>query len=148
MITVKQIVATDYAQEMSKLFVEHWKENESHASSNPPTPLIDAYKQLESSGFVVAFGAFDDDEIVGYCIAFVLPHLHYGFLYGNHDILFLRKKYRSGSTGLKLISKVTQECKRLGAKFMLWHAKPNTTMDALLIKTGAKLEETIYLKEF
>lgn len=148
LITVKAIVATEYADQMASLFIEHWKENESNLSSSAPVPMIDAYKSLEDSGYLVAFGAFDDDEMIGYCIAFVLPHLHYGFMYGNHDVLFLRKDYRVGSTGLKLINRVEKKCKEMGAKFMLWHSKPNTTMDSLLIRTGAKLEETVYMKEF
>lgn len=148
MVTIRQIVATEHAEAMSALFVQHWQENETHLSGNPPNPMVSAYKQLESMGCLVAYGAFDDDEMIGYCLAFVLPHLHYGFMYGNHDILFLRKDYRKGSTGLKLISRVTKTCEELGAKFMLWHAKPGTNMDQLLIKTGATLEETVYRKEF
>jgi predicted GNAT superfamily acetyltransferase len=148
LIIVKEIIATDYVQKMSSLFVEHWQENEKHLSDSKPAPMVEAYKSLEQSGYLVAFGAFHDDEMIGYCIAFVLPHLHYGFMYGNHDVLFLKKDYRAGSTGLKLINRVTKKCKELGAKFMLWHSKPGTTMDLLLIKTGAKLEETVYMKEF
>lgn len=148
MVTIKQIIATEHAETMSKLFVEHWKENEPYLSDSPPSPMIEAYQKLEQMGCLVAFGAFDDDEMVGYCIAFVLPHLHYGFMYANHDVLFLTKKHRAGSTGLKLINRVEKACKELGARFMFWHAKPSTNMDQLLIKMGATLEETVYRKEF
>ena len=146
-VEVRKVEATKYANEMQSLYVEHWKETESKFSSNPPSPMFDVYDQMELGGNLISYGLFDDCLMVGYVIAFLLPHLHYGFLYVQHDILFVKKEYRKGRAGLLLIKSVELESKERGAKHVLWFAKPGTNMESILTKTGSVFEDAVYRKE-
>lgn len=72
------------------LMQAHQMETEPGMSSDGPHPLSHVYAALEQAGSVVAFGAFDGDELVGYSVAIIGPHLHYGYLYAHHDALYVR----------------------------------------------------------
>ena len=130
------------------LMQAHQLETEPGMSSDGPHPLGHVYAALELAGNVVAFGAFEGDELVGYSVAIIGPHLHYGYLYAHHDVLYVRPESRKGTVGLRLIRATEAESMARGARCVTWHVKPGSRLEAILSRTGYSVEETVYRKEF
>lgn len=130
------------------LTLAHQTETEPGMSNDGPHPMTHVYAALEQAGGVVAFGAFDGEEMVGYSVAILGPHLHYSYLYAHHDALYVRPDHRKGSLGLRLIRATEAESKMRGAVCVTWHVKPNSKLESILNRTGYTVEETVYRKEF
>lgn len=146
-MNIRPILPTVEAPKVRAMLLEHWQETESHFEAEPE-PNLAAYKACEDAGVVVAFGAFDDEDVlVGYAVAFVLPHMHHGFIYAQHDLLFLKKEYRSGRLGLNLMRRLEEASAAKGAKFILWHAKVGSDFAMLLDRMGYSKEEEVYRKD-
>jgi hypothetical protein len=90
-------------------------------------------------------GAFDGDELVGYSINIVSKNLHYSDLVVcQNDILFVSGDYRKGATGLRLMRDTERAASALGAKLMLWHAKPETNLHAVLPRLKYRVQDVVY----
>ncbi|HEY5993341.1 MAG TPA: GNAT family N-acetyltransferase, partial [Gallionellaceae bacterium] len=102
----------------------------------------------EQSGALLALVAYAGDEITGYSINFVGPHLHYsGLRYAHNDALYVAPEHRGGRLGLRLIRETERLAKEKGARMMMWHAKPDTALEQLIPRLGCGVHEIIYSKE-
>jgi GNAT superfamily N-acetyltransferase len=134
----------DAAAELARA---HWAETEAGLMPEGPSIAIELYQALEQADALIAFGAFDADELVGYAVAILGLHLHYRVLYAQHDLLFVRPDHRRGTLGLRLMRAIETALKARGAKFVVWHAKPQSTFNMILVRTGYAVEETVYRKD-
>lgn len=146
MATIREINMLDYLHQASELARLHWQETEAHMSDSGPDLQVEAYRSFQDAGLILAFGVFDGETLVGYCIAILCPHLHYGFLYAHHDVLFLKREYRKGATALRLVSLVHRAAQERGARYVTWHAKLGSAFHRIL-EHSATPEETIFMKE-
>jgi len=144
MIDYRPVSFADFMSQSSALLQDHWVEVRRSATNYAPDPIIEVYQALEADGKLIAFGAYCDGEMVGYSVAILGNHLHYRFLYCQHDVLFLRKDQRRGGVGLRLMQITEEAAKEAGAKFMTWHAKHDSPFKALLEKRGYGVEETLF----
>ena len=88
------------------------------------------------------------DVLIGYSVNFVLNHPHYADLVlTQNDLLFIKKEMRGSRAGLRLIKETEAHATSLGCKLMLWHAKENTTLAALLPRLKYGVQDIIYSKE-
>lgn len=145
---LRPIIVSEHLASIRALLCAHWRESEPDVSEAEPDPQTDTYQALSDAGLTVAFGAFEGDEMVGYCVAFVSHHLHYGVLYAAHDALFVRKDRRNSPIGLRLINATRHECKARGAKFMVWTAKPDSQFSKILLRQQCVVEEIVYRERF
>lgn len=146
-VEIKEIRVSDYIHRVKALTTAHWEETEKHFAPNLPEPEVAMYDALEKAGCIVAFGAFCDNEMIGYSIAFVSKHLHYSVPYAHHDMLFLRKDFRNGMTGLRLIEMTESAVRDKGARFFVWHAKKDSAFSKILERRGYFLEDIVYRKD-
>jgi len=121
--------------------------NQAEVESDIPAdldPRLEVYTAVEATGSMLALGLFDDGEIVGYSINLVTASLHYGGLVECvNDVLYVAPEHRAGG-GLKLIRETETQAAVMGAKFMVWQAKPGTNLDRLLPRRGYAMLETKY----
>lgn len=149
MAEVRQIRFTEYVEAATAaLGVNHVRETEPELGAHGPNLQTAVYASLEAAGSLITFGAFEGDEMVGYSVAILGPHLHYGFTYAHHDLLYVDPAYRKGTLGLRLIRATEAEAKARGARCATWHAKPGSALQRILDRLGYGSEETVYLKEF
>lgn len=149
MVEIREIQFTEYmAYGIEKLGREHAHEVEPGLSRNGIQLAEDVYRTLEANGALITFGAFEGEELVGYSVAILGPHLHYGFTYAHHDMLYLDPAYRKGGLGLQLIQATEAEAKARGARCATWHAKPGSALQKILDRLGYASEETVHIKEF
>jgi len=130
------------------LFQEHYEEialRKDLMELKPNWPMYDA---LDQSGSLFIYLAMQGDVCIGYSMNLVANHLHYADLkYSQNDVLFIKKEFRGGRIGLRLMKTTEEHAKSLGCKVMLWHAKERTTLAALLPRLKYGVQDIIFSKE-
>jgi GNAT superfamily N-acetyltransferase len=87
-------------------------------------------------------------KIVGYCTAFVRPHLrNFGLVASWKDMLFVVPEWRGTGMADVLLDKCIEECRRRGAQLMFAQDKIVTNnMRRLLMERGFKDYQVQYFK--
>lgn len=152
MITLtEQPIADIIETELWPLLVEHREELTTNKALMRLNPDVDRYRHAEASGFGMTIVARDGDQIVGYSINFVAPHIHYkDVLMVYNDALWTTHSHRA-LVGAQLMAETKAAGKRRGASLMAWHAKPNTTLDRILRiavrRKSARVQDVVYTEE-
>lgn len=129
------------------MLFDHYDEIAQFKEISAIKPLWERYLQIEEAGNLIALVAKDADHVIGYSITFLMKNMHYGDLkFAQNDLLYLRPEYRKGKLGLKLMEATILCAKDHGAKLMVWHAKKNTALDALLPRLGYDVLDTLWAK--
>jgi predicted GNAT superfamily acetyltransferase len=148
MYEIKRVTARDMLDNANELFAEHWGEIALNKQVMILKPDAERYLAIESAGGLIALAAFHGPDLIGYSVSFVMPHLHYADLHvASNDILFVTKAHRSSRAGMQLIRATEKAAKEAGARLMLWHAKPNTTLNALMPRLNYGVQDIIYSRE-
>jgi GNAT superfamily N-acetyltransferase len=126
-------------------YLTHLHYEEIAADKDIPLSIDEvAYRHLESSGQLFSLFAYERSVLIGYSINFLARHLHYSSLvYAQNDVIFVHADYRMGRTGTKLIRATEKLAKKRGAAMMLWHAKGNTSLRAILPLMGYREREVV-----
>lgn len=145
---IKLCTLADIEGYTDHLFEEHYEEiarNKEIMKLKPNWPM---YYSLEEIGALFLHVATQGDEFIGYSINIVQHHLHYADLnYCQNDVLFIKKEFRGGRIGLRLMKATENHAKSLGCKLMLWHCKPNTPLNEILPRLKYGVQDVIYSKE-
>lgn len=143
-LTVDQITSDPAVVD---LFHSHWSEIALNKDLMKLKPLLDKYYQLEDNGMLIIIGAYLDNELVGYSVNFLNPHIHYGDLWiCANDIVFIREDLRKTGIGIALLQHTEQVAKERGAQMMCWHVKQNTALSALLPRMGYGVQDIVFSK--
>ncbi len=130
------------------LFQEHYEEIALRKDLMELKPNWPMYEALDQSGVLFIYLAMQDDVCIGYSMNIVTNHLHYADLrYSQNDVLFIKKEFRGGRIGLRLMKVTEDHSRSLGCKVMLWHAKEDTTLAKLLPRLKYGVQDVIYSKE-
>jgi GNAT superfamily N-acetyltransferase len=144
-IDVKEARITDCAPMLADLIRENWAETGFGFELNIDFPR---YQSLQDAGAVIAIAAFDGYKIVGYSTAVISGHLYNpAAVCCASDALFVRKEYRNGSTGLRLIRATEKLASERGARMMLWHTRAGTSLAKILKKRGYIPADVVVMKE-
>ncbi len=129
-----------------KLLIEaHWEEV-THYPDIPLAPDYERYKELAESGHLRIFTLRKDQELCGYAVFFITPHIHYKeTLIAAQDILFLDKKVRGGS-GFKFINWCDQQLKKEGINIVTQHIKAKHNFGKMLERMDYELMDLIYTR--
>ena len=134
--------------EATTLFEEHYEEIARNKEVMKLKPDEKAYHKLEEANRIFILSAWQDDVLIGYSVNFVLNHPHYADLVlAQNDLLYIKKEMRGSRAGLKLIKETEKHATSLGCKLMLWHAKENTSLSAILPRLKYAVQDIIYSKE-
>ena len=139
-ITTAEVVARP------ELMQAHW-DDICRVKQWPCAPDVPRFEMLEQAGVLLMLGVFVHGELVGYSINIFARHLHYEFMLMQNDALFLLPEHRQGRVGLRLLRETERLARERGAVYMVWHAKPNTALDAMLPKMGYGVQDILYSKE-
>ena len=130
------------------LFEEHYEEIARNKQIMKLKPNYQLYEALNSTGWLFIYVAMRDDVCIGYSMNIMMHHLHYADLrIAQNDILFVKKEFRGGRLGLRLLKATEDHARSEGCKLMLWHAKENTALAELLPKLKYGVQEIMYSKE-
>ena len=145
---IKLATVDEMLAKASVLFEEHYEEIARNKEVMKLKPDEKAYRNLEEANQIFILSAWQDDVLIGYSVNFVLNHPHYAdLLLAQNDLLYIKKEMRGSRAGLRLIKETETHATSLGCKLMLWHAKENTTLSALLPRIKYGVQDIIYSKE-
>lgn len=134
-------------EEMRELTVEHWEEiavNKDKIKLNPDWEL---YEKLSDDGYLGIYTVRSDGKLVGYFIVIAMPNPHYkDHIFATNDVIFLRKEYRKGLTGVKLLKFAEQDLKTKGISVIVVNTKVHTPFDKVLERLKYNLIERVYSK--
>lgn len=147
MIIFKSEKLDSCLEEVKPLLKEHYREIHAYPDKIPFNPDYDSYHKLESIGALHITTARDNNKLIGYCVAIILPNLHYrDHLYANNDVIYLDPEYRGGDTGYKMMRYAEQAYKNLGASVMMMHMKTYLPFVRLCEAMGMQHLEQLYSK--
>ena len=145
---IKLATVDEMLAKASVLFEEHYEEIARNKEVMKLKPDEKAYRNLEEANQIFILSAWQDDVLIGYSVNFVLNHPHYADLVlAQNDLLYIKKEMRGSRAGLKLIKQTETHATSLGCKLMLWHAKENTALGAILPRLKYGVQDIIYSKE-
>ena len=62
------------------------------------------YESVDQNGFLFIYLAMQDDVCIGYSMNIIMHHFHYADLrVAQNDVLFVKKEFRGGRLGLRLL---------------------------------------------
>ena len=145
---IKLATVNEMLAKASVLFEEHYEEIARNKEVMKLKPDEKAYRNLEEANQIFILSAWQDDVLIGYSVNFVLNHPHYAdLLLAQNDLLYIKKEMRGSRAGLRLIKETETHATSLGCKLMLWHAKENTALGAILPRLKYGVQDIIYSKE-
>lgn len=148
MTEIREATVDQILESASELFAAHWDEVALNKQVMQLKPDVARYHVLDAQGMLLVLGAYVDDVLVGYSVNFLMNHLHYADLrVCSNDLLFIAQEHRQSRLGLQLIKRTEEVAKERGAQLMLWHAKPDTALNALMPRLGYGVQDIIYSKE-
>ncbi len=107
------------AEELAKLFPQHWEELALFKDRMPLSPQWQEYARREHIGQLFLATVRWNGKIVGYYTAQIAPGFHYSTtLTATHDLVYIVPEAREKGLALPLFRCVEREIKRRGAK--LW----------------------------
>jgi hypothetical protein len=93
----------DVWPEIYPLFEKHWQEIGEYKDI-PLDPDFETYKKIDEMGMIRVYTAREGATLIGYCVFFINPNLHYkNTKQALQDVMFIQKDKRG-----------------FGKKFMVW----------------------------
>ena len=107
----------------------------------------DTYESIYNSKKLVFVSAKDGDELVGYIVFFVMPHIHYkNCLTAHEDLYFLKPEYRKGYNGIKMFKFAQEYLKSIGVDLVLYATKFGSDNSSLFKYLGCKPIDKVFTK--
>lgn len=146
-ITIYTENLIDCLDEMVPLLREHYVEVHPYPDKIPFNPDYEKYKTLNDQGLIHFIAVRDCGVMIGYCLAFLLPNLHYSdHVYAINDVIYLDKAYRHSVISDHMISYAEDCYKNSGASVMTLHMKTSVPFDGLCRRHNLEHIENIYMK--
>ena len=146
MITYQVEKYSNCVEELKKLYPEHYEEL-SVTKSIPLEPNYEVYKYIEDAGILKVVTCRNDEDLIGYILFIVTPHLHYkSCITAVEDIYFVRKDYRKGRTGIKLFQFAEKYLKEQGVHRVIYGTKVHLDNSKLFEYLGYSFFEKLYSK--
>lgn len=144
MLAIREIQAADHIGKVQDLLAENWAETGFDFDLRPDVEMV---RRLQDAGLLFVLAAFDDDELIGYSSAMVIPHTYNpAIICCNSDALFVRRPWRKTSIGARLIAETERVGAQRGAVRMLWHTRAGTPLAAMLAKRGYEPADVVVMK--
>lgn len=95
------------------------------------------YRTMTDCGLLFALGAFDKDELVGYCAVMVVRHIfNKNVIVASNNALFVAPDYRKSLLPGRLILRAEKEAKARGASRFSWQCRAGTRLAEMLKRHG------------
>ncbi len=150
MITYQLEKFSSIQVEAANLFVNHWHEIAIDKDKVPLHPDWTKYSVLEHSDMLFCLTVRDGKLIVGYFIAFLLPHPHYSQsgTMAFTDVYYIRPDYRVGGTGVVMLIEAERLMKEKGVTKAYLSCKVHQDHTELFTKLGWNLTDLSFTKIF
>lgn len=135
MVEIRKVTVDELRTKGMDLFAQHWREV-GYSTTLEVNPLWPLYYAKEMGQGLLAFGAFDSQQLVAYAVAFVGKHHHCQEHYHTAgDVIFVHAEYRQKGIAERLKQEIELAAREMGAKKITWHAPPGGHFDRMLSST-------------
>jgi len=135
-----------FVEELKELFPLHYEEL-CVTKDFPLAPDYDAYKRLADAGMLRCITVRADEELIGYIIFVVQPHLHYMTCKtAFEDIYYIRPDFRKGRVGIRLFKYAEEVLKGIGVNRIIMHTKIHMDNSKLFEYLGYKWTDKLFTK--
>lgn len=135
--------------EIQPLLLDHYHEIALNQHAIKLNPDWQEYTRLDNAGKLRCFTARSEGELIGYFVVIVSTSLHYkDHLFASNDVIFLSKKGRKGTTGIKLIKYASKQLEDEGVSLLMVNTKVHQPFDPIMERLGFNLIERVYSKCF
>jgi len=146
MIIYADVDAFKFLDEFEQLFPLHYEEL-CVTKEFELEPDYDAYRRVAQAGMLRCVTVRNDDELIGYVIFFISPHLHYkSCVTATEDIYFVRKDFRKGRVGIKLFQYAEQVLRHCGVQRIVMNTKVHLDNSKLFEYLGYKMTDKVFTK--
>lgn len=133
--------------EVQPLLKMHWEEIAQDKATMPLDVAVEAYRQLDAEGGLSLVTVRVDEELVGYFVSFVRPHLHYqSTLCAYVDLYYVAPAYREGLFALELFKQAEACLRARGVQKVFAGTKTYKHVGALFRRLHWRETETLYTK--
>lgn len=131
-ITIKLVDPIESFDEAIPLLKANWKDSGNPFDFNAADTKA-FYTRLSAIQIVCAFAAYEDDALVGYCVAVIHPHpLNNSIKICDVNGIYLIPRLRKGSTTMKMTQLVTLFALEADVNYIHWHAPANSEFSRVL----------------
>ena len=135
-----------FLQDLEPMFPAHYEEL-CVTKEFPLEPDYDAYRRIADAGQLVCIVGMDGDEVMGYIVFIVQPHLHYkSCLTAYEDIYYLKPEYRKGSTGIRMFKYAEKVLASVKVNRIIMHTKVHQDNSRLFEYLGYKNSDKLFTK--
>jgi GNAT superfamily N-acetyltransferase len=135
-----------FLPELEKLFPLHYEEL-CVTKDYPLLPDWEGYRRLGQAGMLRTITCRADEELIGYIVFFIQPHMHYSTcITAFEDVYFVRKDYRKGRVGIKLFQYAEKVLKERGINRIIMHTKLHLDNSRLFEYLGYKNTDKVFTK--
>ena len=146
MIIYEDVDGFKFVDEFEKLFPLHYEEL-CVTKEFPYEPDYDAYKRMAEAKLLRCITCRNDEELIGYIIFYIQPHLHYkSCVTAFEDLYFVKKEYRKGRVGIKLFQYAEKVLKDRGVHRIILHTKVHLDNSRLFEYLGYKPSDKTFTK--
>ena len=124
-----------HAEGFSDLVNEYTQETANKAIGDPMVQY-ERYRKLEYTGNLFCIAAYDEGKVVGVVGLLLAESQHYPFPIVAVESFYLRKAWRKGVTGLRLLKEIKKTAWTLGAPGCSFMAPPGSSLDKLCEPLG------------
>ncbi len=136
--------------EMRPMLVRHYSEAGAAPNKIELDPAYDKYLNLDDMGavhLVVVRDLEANGKMVGYCLSFLVPHMHHrAVLMSFSDLIYIDPSHRSLGVATGMFSFAEDSLRELGVKKINMTAKSTHDFGPMLKRLGYKELEKTYDK--
>ena len=107
-----------------------------------PEPNWQMYETMEQAGLLQVFGAYVEDDLVGFAAVLVMLSPHYGSKLASAESIFVRRKHRPQGAGVELMSAVEEYAQAAGCRALMYSAPAGSRLETLLDKRSNRTGST------
>lgn len=108
----------------------------------------DAYRAMEAAGVARCVGAWDGDQLVGFCVVTLSVLPHFSKLVGGLISFFVCANARKGGTGTRMRQAAERIAQLRGAAGIVISAPVESRLDVILPRSGYRATNRLYFKAF
>jgi GNAT superfamily N-acetyltransferase len=125
----------------------HWQEIAQDQAVMPLDPDLAGYTALADAGMLAIVTARTAEQLIGYFVTFVRPHLHYQqTLCGYVDVYYVAPAYRQHGVGVALFQTAERLLRARGVQKLFAATKVYADHSPLFEGLGWIKTETLYTK--
>lgn len=132
---------------LAELLAEYASEAAIH-EIGPPNPQFPMYRAMEATGMLQPFGAFVDEQLVGFIFLMTPTLPHFGKMVGVTESYFVASAYRHTGAGNELRVAVETAAEIRGAAGVLMSVPFGGRLGAVLPRAGYRETNTTFYKAF